>query len=128
MRRAAYRPTYPPPTTRILGRSVVLMPSSIHPLEGGSSCAPSQAPSHPLLHCPARIPRTLPQSGCLGSVEGLSTPRGLPFGLTTGLDQSPVPAPPSTPANGLAHPLRNLAWLPTRPRRQKPPSAGSISL
>ncbi|EPY92778.1 hypothetical protein K530_51515 [Streptomyces noursei CCRC 11814] len=37
MRRAAYRPTYPPPTTRILGRSVVLMQSSIHPHLGGRS-------------------------------------------------------------------------------------------
>src|SRR5262249_21006612 len=55
MRRAAYRPTYPPPTTRILGRSVVLMASSIHPPPGGRSCAPSQAYVRCLLHSAARV-------------------------------------------------------------------------
>src|SRR4051794_3521181 len=69
MRRAAYRPTYPPPTTRILGRSVVLMPSSIHLPQGGTSCAPSQAPAGGVLSSAARLIQAMAREAVTGALR-----------------------------------------------------------
>lgn len=90
MRRAAYRPTYPPPTTRILGRSVVLMATSIHLLGGGTSCAPSQGQRAPLLHCAARMTEVTPPQGNQYPLRTLSTPLELPFTVSRRVDHRPT--------------------------------------